>query len=214
MSGLPATTRSSATDGVPAKPTMNTTNTFGCDAESVIPAGRRSPSCLIGWRLRRLSPCIADSRLVRTSAARASVEQAAPHCQDPSRSPDPSTLRRWARRRLLSVCCWVKAGATSAALFAGAHHPCLGSRRTLPYSADRGKKSVNRQALDDFKQQIPLMGYLQAHDWHPARPLSPWPMDGVVPFAWRSQAKLPGGYQQRPFLLLRLRPRRRRDSLR
>src|SRR5438105_4299702 len=39
-------------------------------------------------------------------------------------------------------------------------------------------------------------------------------MDGVVPFAWRSQAKLPGGYQQRPFLLLRLWPRRRRDSLR
>jgi hypothetical protein len=39
------------------------------------------------------------------------VEQAAPHCQDPSRSPDPSTLRRWAQRRLLSVCCWVKAGA-------------------------------------------------------------------------------------------------------
>jgi hypothetical protein len=44
-------------------------------------------------------------------AAGASVEQAAPHCKDPSRSPDPSTLRRWAQRRLLSVCCWVKAGA-------------------------------------------------------------------------------------------------------
>ncbi len=43
-------------------------------------------------------------------AAGASVEQAAPHCKDPSHSPDPSTLRRWAQRRLLSVCCWVKAG--------------------------------------------------------------------------------------------------------
>jgi hypothetical protein len=43
-------------------------------------------------------------------AAGDSVEQAAPHCQDPSRSPDPSTLRRWAQRRLLSVCCWVKTG--------------------------------------------------------------------------------------------------------
>ena len=31
---------------------------------------------------------------------------------------------------------------------------------------------MNRQALDDLKQQIPLMGYLQAHDWQPARPLS------------------------------------------
>jgi hypothetical protein len=44
-------------------------------------------------------------------AAGDAVEQAAPHCQDPSRSPDPSTLRRWAHRRLLSVCCWVMAGA-------------------------------------------------------------------------------------------------------
>ena len=44
-------------------------------------------------------------------AAGASVEQAAPHCQDPSCSPDPSTLRRWAQRHLLSVCCWVMAGA-------------------------------------------------------------------------------------------------------
>jgi len=41
------------------------------------------------------------------------VEQAAPHCKDPSRSPDPSTLRRWAQRRLLSVWCWVRAGAKS-----------------------------------------------------------------------------------------------------
>jgi len=45
-------------------------------------------------------------------AAGDSVEQAAPHCKDPSRSPDPSTLRRWALRRLLSVRCWVKGGAT------------------------------------------------------------------------------------------------------
>jgi Domain of unknown function (DUF6431) len=49
-------------------------------------------------------------------AAGVCVEQASPHCQDPSRSPDPSTLRRWAHRRLLSVCCLVKAGA-----FIGAH---------------------------------------------------------------------------------------------
>ena len=63
----------------------------------------------------------------------------------------------------------------------GAHHPCLGSRRGLPYSADRGKKSVNRQALDDLKQQIPLMGYLQAHDWHPARPLSRGRWIGLCP---------------------------------
>ena len=50
-------------------------------------------------------------------AAGVSVEQAAPHCKDPSRSPDPSTLRRWAQRRLLSVCCWVKAGVLIGAPF-------------------------------------------------------------------------------------------------
>jgi len=43
-------------------------------------------------------------------AAGNSVEEAAPHCKDLSRSPDPSTIRRWAQRRLLSLCCWVKAG--------------------------------------------------------------------------------------------------------
>jgi hypothetical protein len=66
-------------------------------------------------------------------------------------------------------------------LFTSAHHPCLGSRRPLPYSAQRGKKSVNRQALDDLKQQIPLMGYLQAHDWQPARPLSRGRWMGLCP---------------------------------
>ena len=30
-------------------------------------------------------------------------EQAAPHCKDPTRLPDPSTLRRWAWRRLVSL---------------------------------------------------------------------------------------------------------------
>lgn len=43
-------------------------------------------------------------------AAGESVDQAAPHCKDPTRLPDPTTLRRWAQRRLLSVCFWVKAG--------------------------------------------------------------------------------------------------------
>jgi len=40
---------------------------------------------------------------------------------------------------------------------------------------------VNRQALDDLKQQIPLMGYLQAHDWHPSRPLSRGRWMGLCP---------------------------------
>jgi hypothetical protein len=67
------------------------------------------------------------------------------------------------------------------ALFTDTHHRCLGSNHVLPYSAHRGKKSVNRQALDDLKQQIPLMGYLQAHDWHPARRLSRGRWMGLCP---------------------------------
>jgi DNA primase len=64
---------------------------------------------------------------------------------------------------------------------ATAHHPCLGFRDGVPYSAHRGKKSVNRQTLDDLKQQIPLMGYLQAHDWHPVRSLSRGRWMGLCP---------------------------------
>ena len=67
------------------------------------------------------------------------------------------------------------------ALFADTHHPCLGSGRALPYSAHRGKKSVSRQALDELKQQIPLLDYLQAHDWQPARQLSRGRLMGLCP---------------------------------
>jgi DNA primase len=40
---------------------------------------------------------------------------------------------------------------------------------------------VNRQALDELKQQIPLMGYLQAHGWQPARQLSRGRWMGLCP---------------------------------
>src|SRR2546425_6436911 len=61
------------------------------------------------------------------------------------------------------------------------HHPRLGSERGLPYSADRGKKSVNRYALDELKQQIPLLEYLQAHDWQEARPIGFGRLLGLCP---------------------------------
>jgi len=67
------------------------------------------------------------------------------------------------------------------ALFADTHHPRLGSGLVLPYSAHRGKKSVSRQALDELKQQIPLLDYLQAHDWQPARQLSRGRLMGLCP---------------------------------
>lgn len=66
-------------------------------------------------------------------------------------------------------------------LFALTHHPCLGSRRTLPYSPHRGKKPVTRQAIDDLKRQIPLMAYLEAQDWRPQRSLSRGRWMGLCP---------------------------------
>jgi DNA primase len=53
--------------------------------------------------------------------------------------------------------------------------------RDPPYSAAGGKKSVNREALEELKQQITLMSYLQAHDWHPARSLSRGRWMGLCP---------------------------------
>lgn len=38
------------------------------------------------------------------------LEQAAPHCKDPARLPDTSSLRRWLQRRLLSVWFWMRGG--------------------------------------------------------------------------------------------------------
>jgi DNA primase len=61
------------------------------------------------------------------------------------------------------------------------HHPCLGLDRDSPYSASRGKKSVSRQVLDALKQQIPLLDYLQAQDWRPARRLSRGRWMGLCP---------------------------------
>lgn len=44
----------------------------------------------------------------------APAEQAAPFCKNPTRLADPSTLRRWAHRRLLTLWCWMRAGTQSA----------------------------------------------------------------------------------------------------
>jgi hypothetical protein len=94
------------------------------------------------------------------------------------------------------------------------HHLCLGSQRSLPYSADRGKQSVNRRALDELKQQIPLVGYLQAHDWSPARPLRGGRWMGLCPLHKDHKPSFLVDSNRNLFYCLRLWPRRRRDSLR
>jgi DNA primase len=40
---------------------------------------------------------------------------------------------------------------------------------------------VNRKALDELKQQIPLLDYLQAHDWQPARRIRGERLMGLCP---------------------------------
>lgn len=67
------------------------------------------------------------------------------------------------------------------ALSASPHHPCLGCGRVVPYSAGRGQKSVTRDVLDELKKQIPVLDYLQAHDWQPVRKLSRGRWIGLCP---------------------------------
>jgi DNA primase len=40
---------------------------------------------------------------------------------------------------------------------------------------------VSRQALDELKQQIPLLDYLQAHDWQPVRRIGGGRLMGLCP---------------------------------
>ena len=65
--------------------------------------------------------------------------------------------------------------------FMPAHHPCLGSERDPPYSARGGRQFVNRKALDELKQQIPLLDYLHAHDWQAARSIRGGRLMGLCP---------------------------------
>jgi hypothetical protein len=100
----------------------------GCDKDAVIGHGRRRRQAhdeAHSWILVRRGRCTACGRTMtvlpawcvpgaiytlpaRQQAVAASaqghpVEQCAPHCRDPDRVADASTLRRWFRRRLESL---------------------------------------------------------------------------------------------------------------
>jgi hypothetical protein len=53
--------------------------------------------------------------------------------------------------------------------------------RDPPYSAVGGEQSVSRKAIDELKQQIPLLDYLEAHHWRPVRRLSRSRWMGLCP---------------------------------
>jgi DNA primase len=61
------------------------------------------------------------------------------------------------------------------------YHPCLGLERDQPYSARGGRQFVNRKIVDELKQQIPLLDYLQAHDWQAPRPIGFGRLLGLCP---------------------------------
>ena len=61
------------------------------------------------------------------------------------------------------------------------HHPCLGLERRPPYAARGGEQFVKRNAIDELKQQIPLLDYLRAHGWQPARSIRGGRLMGVCP---------------------------------
>ena len=61
------------------------------------------------------------------------------------------------------------------------HHPCLGLDRCSPYSARGGEQFVNRNTIDELKQQIPLLDYLRAQGWKPARSIRGGRFMGVCP---------------------------------
>ena len=75
---------------------------------TVLPCGQ-APSAPFSVRCRQLA--------CERVAAGEPLEQSAPHCHDPHRCPDPSTLRRWVQRRLFSVACWLLAGAIGECFF-------------------------------------------------------------------------------------------------
>jgi hypothetical protein len=46
---------------------------------------------------------VARQQAIQRLGQKVPVEQAVPHCRDPDRLPDPSTIRRWFLRRLESL---------------------------------------------------------------------------------------------------------------
>jgi DNA primase len=61
------------------------------------------------------------------------------------------------------------------------YHPCLGLERDQPYSARGDRQFVNRKIIDELKQQIPLLDYLQAHDWQTPRSIGFGRLLGLCP---------------------------------
>jgi DNA primase len=65
--------------------------------------------------------------------------------------------------------------------FRSFHHPCLGLEHRSPYSARGGEQFMNRSAIDELKQRIPLLEYVQANGWKVARSIRGGRFLGLCP---------------------------------
>ena len=100
----------------------------------------------------------------------------------------PQTVRRWAAQLfcfwlLLTTRLWQAAGgsifgpSTILARRAGR----LGLERRPPYSARGGEQFMNRNAIDELKQRVALLEYLQTHGWKAARSIRGGRFMGLCP---------------------------------
>src|SRR5712692_10850690 len=72
-------------------------------------------------------------------------------------------------------------GASLAEVFASAHHPGLGLGGRRTYAAPGGKLTMSWKSAEALKQQIPLLEYLQAQEWKPARRMAGGRVMGLCP---------------------------------
>ena len=61
------------------------------------------------------------------------------------------------------------------------YHPCLGLERRSPYSAPGGEQFLNRKAIDELKQRIPLLDYRRSNGWRPTRSIHGGRFMGLCP---------------------------------
>src|SRR4029077_7542554 len=185
----------------------------GCVVGSVTRAARRSQSCQIGWHLRDISVCVADNKPVRTSpqGIRLNKHHRTAKIRRAHPIHPPCADGHYGDYSACAAGCRPEPWANT---FCGCPPSLPGiSARSAVFC--RSRQEVRESSSSRRFETADSVNRLSAGaGLAPGAATQPWPMDGAVPFASRSQTKLPGGSPQRPFLLLRLWPRWGRDSLR
>src|SRR4051794_870829 len=164
-----------------AKHTTASTHACGFGAASVGSTTTLSRSCLTGWCRSDITAYVAGNRPVNGLLLVSPLNRQ--RCTARTQRSYPIHPRCGAGYKgVCSACGFGRESPQQRNIsFCSTHHPYLGSARLLPYAPARGKKSVSRKVLDELKQQISLLEYLQAQDWQPARALSRGRWMGLCP---------------------------------